>query len=293
MPLPSCRSPRAPERRAARVVSSRAALLVVAGMWACGGDGEIAIRGDVGGLDTLGYRADSLFAEADRLERTLDSLRAVAEGRLPTANLALPPRAATDAGGRAAVAARDGRERDGESARAAAAEAMVSGAGSMTARAQARGDSLARAAAQRLLAGTADAPQRGDSVRGTVVLVGSPPAVQPALRTADGATTTLSGMAAMDMATLGDVEVVVRGVRVSPRDIVVSDFAVRGARGLHAVDGRLESDGGRWVLLRSDGGGRLSLVGAPDGLRALAGRRVWVAFRPGTATPAAYGAIGR
>jgi hypothetical protein len=263
-------------------------------MWACGGDGEITIRGDVGGLDTLGYRADSLFAEADRLERTLDSLRAVAEGRLPAATPELPPRATTDAGGgRAAVAARDGRERDGQAARAAAAEAMVSGAGSMTARAQARGDSLARAAAQRLMAGTADARQRGDSVRGTVVLVGAPPAVQPALRTADGATTTLSGMAAMDLATLGDVEVVVRGVRVSPRDIVVSDFAVRGARGLHAVDGRLEGDGGRWVLLRSDGGGRLSLAGAPDGLRALAGRRVWVAFRPGTATPAAYGAIGR
>lgn len=229
-------------------------LLVLCTVAACSREKGVTISGDIPGLDTLGYRGDSLLAQAERGPVDLmDSLTTMT------------------------------------SATEVAKSGMNAGQ-SMSLRAQARGDSMARAIAQRLAGGSDLAGRtRGDSVRGVVTMLGAEPARQVVLRV-DGNNISLSGMATTGLGRLAGTEVMVRGVKITPRDIVVSDYLVRASAGVPAWDGTLDEDGG---LRLTDGSGRKQLPSVPSALRGKVGTRVWVAFRGGRSTADSYGIIGR
>jgi hypothetical protein len=117
---------------------------------------------------------------------------------------------------------------------------------------------------------------RGDSVRGQVVLVGQAPARRPMLRLANGDELALSGMVVTSLLRLEGAEIVARGTRVSPRDMVLRDFVVRAERGVPVLDGRIVQSDGGVALELTDGGGRRPLTAVPAALRAMVGSRVWV-----------------
>lgn len=272
--------------RAAHAALPLVALLLVA----CGGNDGVTIRGDVAGLDTLALRGDSLIAEANRAPMVLDSLRAASQEEIKrqmAESLAMfdpsarrPSTGSSDGplGGTGGAA--------GSSAAAAATNANpgTSAGGIMSRRAQARGDSMAKAFAARLTGSGAAARARSDSVRGVLIWQGTEPARIVVLRSADG-TLTLSGMATTGLGRLVGSEVVVRGVRVSPRDVVVAEYFVRAADGVPAYDGVILEDGS---LRLSDGSG-VKRVPIPIGMQGMTGARVWVAPKDGK--PQAYGLI--
>ena len=154
---------------------------------------------------------------------------------------------------------------------------------------------MARAAALRLTGRSSGASRsRADSVRGVITLLGTAPAVQAVLKVADDADpVTLSGMATSGMQRLAGAEVVVRGVRVSPRDIVVAEYIVRGMKGVPAYDGVLLASDDGYALELSDGTGRKRLASVPGALRGMSGVRVWLAIPSGSSTPQSYGLIRR
>ena len=243
-------------RRHPSASSRRAAwrLLLLCAVAACDRNTGVTVSGDVPGLDTLGYRGDSLLAQAERGPADLIDSGTVAS-RIP------------------------------------ATGALATTAGqAMSLRAQARGDSMARAIAQRLAGGSDLAGRtRADSMRGVVTLVGAEPARQVVLRV-DGTEVSLSGMATSGLGRLAGIEVMVRGVKITPRDIVVSDYVVRASDGVPAWDGTLEQDGS---VRLTDGSGHKRLPSVPAALRGMVGARVWLAFKPGSTTADSYGIIGR
>ena len=246
---------------------------------ACGADdGTVTVKGDVADLDIAALRGDSLVAAATRplndssgmadytdstMQRT-DSAAGRSDSNVPAARGSAPV---------------GPTERLGDNP--------------LTRRARARGDSMARASA-RAYAGTLSRESRSgaDSVRGVVTLVGNPPVRQAVLKDGTGAIITLSGMATAGLAQLEGMEVVARGLRVTPRDVVVSDYIVRTVDGVPAFDGRLEESGDGWSLQLTDGTGRKRISAPSAPLRALVGSRVWVSIRAGN-TPAAFGSVGR
>lgn len=241
---------------------------------ACSRDTRVTISGDIPGLDTLGYRGDSLLARAERGPADLlDSLEAMKKASLAATSgttEGLIANVGTTAGGSGGLATTAGQ--------------------AMSIRAQARGDSMARAIAQKLAGGSDLAGRtRGDSVRGVVTIVGAEPARQVVLRVGRN-NISLSGMATTGLGRLAGTEVMVRGVKITPRDIVVSDYLVRASDGVPAWDGTLDEDGG---LRLTDGSGRRRLPSVPSALRGMVGARVWVAFKEGSATADSYGIIGR
>lgn len=250
---------------------------------ACGPkDDTIRIKGDVPDLDQMAKRGDSLVARASS-PILVDSLR-------------FPP--AVDSNGVSASPARNG----GASARTETAGSLDSlgspdprGAAdnAMGRRAQARGDSLAREDARRRASNIElSSRARRDTVRGVVTLTGTGPTAQPSLRDANGTTIGLSGMATSGLARLEGADVLVRGVKVTSRNVVMTDFIVRGVGGVPAWDGRLEQTSNGWALELTDGSGRKRVATVPQGLRALAGERVWVSMRAGDVTEA-FGTISR
>ena len=277
-----CGAARGRERSLRRSVAT-----LVAPLWlaACGGAGDsVTIRGDVAGLDTLALRGDSLIAQAERAPTTIDSLRAASQEEFRRqladsfAKLDLAPRA-TSAQSDAPSGAPSGTA---PPPAAVAGRSTVGGA--MSRRAQARGDSMARAYAAQLTGGTGGDRSRPDSARGILVWQGTEPTRMVALRTADGILS-LSGMATMGLGRLAGSEVVVRGVRVSPRDLVMTDYLVRAADGVPAFDGVIQPDG---TLRLTDGSGT-KRVPLPVSMQELVGARVWVASKNGA--PVAYGLI--
>jgi hypothetical protein len=234
-------------------------------------EGGVTISGDVAGLDTIGLRGDQLIANAGKLPTTEDSLRAVASGQV-------------------------NRPHNAGSAKAGTAAALPSlpGVNPMSARAQARGDSMAKAAAMRLVAGNAGGTTRGDTLRGVVTVLGADAGRQVVLRTAAGTMISLSGMVTSGFARMAGTELVVRGVKVSPRDIVVTDYLVRASNGVPAFDGKLAGGAASgWWLQLTDGSGKKRLASLPPPLQGLEGTRIWIAFKPGTSVPQTYGVIGR
>lgn len=228
---------------------------------------SVTISGDVAGLDSIGLRGDSLLARAGLLPATTDS---TAAGR----GVATPPSAPNTP--------------------SAPSVPSAPGDNPMTRRAQARGDSMARAEAMRLVAGSAAARSSGDTVRGVITLIGSAPAKQVVLRPSDDdRTIALSGMATTGLARLEGLELMIRGVKVTPRDVVVSSFLVRAKDGVPAFDGKLSTDGRGSFLTLTDRSGRKNIPLLPSPLRGLEGARVWIAMKPGTRTATTYGVIGR
>ena len=264
-----------------------AALLLVA----CGGNDGVTIRGDVAGLDTLALRGDSLVAEANRAPMVIDSLRVASQEEIKrqlAESLAVidPAARPTAAGGGDGPLGAAGSAAAGSAAAAAVTNANpgTSAGGIMSRRAQARGDSMAKAFAARLTGSGAAERARGDSVRGVLVWQGTEPARIVVLRSPTG-TVTLSGMATTGLGRLVGSEVVVRGVRISPRDLVVAEYFVRAADGVPAYDGVILEDGS---LRMSDGSG-VKRVPIPIGMQGMIGARVWVAPQDGK--PQAYGLI--
>ena len=255
-----------------------AALLLVA----CGGNDGVTIRGDVAGLDTLALRGDSLIAEANRAPTVIDSLRAASQEEIKR-QLA-ESLAVIDPTSRPTAAAGSGAAGSAAAAAVTNANPGTSAGGIMSRRAQARGDSMAKAFAARLTGSGAAERARGDSVRGVLVWQGTEPARIVVLRSPTG-TVTLSGMATTGLGRLVGSEVVVRGVRVSPRDLVVAEYFVRAADGVPAYDGVILEDGS---LRMSDGSG-VKRVPIPIGMQGMIGARVWVAPQDGK--PQAYGLI--
>ncbi len=243
-----------------------------------GDDGTVTISGDVAGLDTIALRADSLIANAGRLSGREDSLRAIIEGRVPGVTPISDSIVTASAG-----------------TLTGSTPARVTEGAALTRRAHARGDSMARAAAARYAAGgTASSRARADSIKGTIRLIGDAPAVQPVLQTdRSSAPVMMSGMATNGMQRLEGAEIVVYGLKTSPRDIVVADFAVISVHGTPAFDGILNSDTDGFSITLSDGSGRKRLTAVPEALRELAGARVWVSVADGGSVPRSYGYIGR
>ena len=259
-----------PFRPARLLVSSTViAFALIAGAAGCRDDGSVTISGDVAGLDSIGLLGDSLFARAGASPAMLDSLR-MASSR--SARKPAP----------AAVA---------ESGVAPTRTAGV-GVNDITTRAHARGDSLARANVSGLAAKPGDRT-RGDTVRGVITMVNSGQARHVVLRADNNATISLSGMATTGLAKLVGAELMIRGVRTGPRDLVVSDYVVRAMDGLPAIDGKLTSNSsGSWLEM-SDGSGRRRLASVPVALQGMEGARVWIVVGSGAAPSRASGVIGR
>lgn len=236
-----------------RLLASGAALAL--GLSGCGvaGDDGVTIKGDVAGLDTLALRGDSLIANAGKAPAMFDSVPP------------LPAPVETGAGdGTLSVPGRDGM--------------VGTDAGNeMSRRAQARGDSMAKAIASQLANANATR-SGGDSVRGVLAFAGTEPARQVVLRQGD-ATISLSGMATTGLSKLVGTEIVVRGVQVTPRDVVVNSYVVRAANGVPALDGTIEESG---ALRLTDGSG-VRRVPLPAEVRGMVGTRVWVAIKNGGA----------
>jgi len=223
----------------------------------------IAASNRAAAMGANALKGDSLLALAAEIpDLSIDSMRAAIEARManPEAGddlLALPNSGASGSRNPGAEVSR---------------------------RAQARGDSMARAAAAQLAGGAGGQRDFSDSLRGVLTYQGTEPARLVVLKTAE-TTVALSGMATNGLSRLVGKEVVVHGVKVTPRDIVVSDFVVRAVDGVPAVDGVLQGDG---VLRLTDGSG-VRRVAVPAPLRPYVGARVWIAVRDGE--PATFGVI--
>ena len=266
-------TPRRQYRVKPQLVSFGAAVAICALVACSRDDGNIRIEGDVAGLDTIALRGDLMLNAPSRAQLILDSLRTVAEARM---------RAALDSGTVAGTI-----DPSFPSSNQAGK--------SITARARARGDSLARAAA--LVSRAPSEPSKrvkADTIRGIVTVLGTATVQQVALLADNGnKQISLSGMATTGLAKLVGAEVVVRGFLVSPRDVVVSDFIVRAVNKIPAYDGVLDEADGAWALVLTDGSGRKRLPVVPPTLRAYPGLRVWVSIRPGNETPDSYGLVRR
>jgi hypothetical protein len=159
-------------------------------------------------------------------------------------------------------------------------------------RAQIIGDSIANARVEQIVGQNlkTNAP---DSIRGVVRMDGSGAGSRPILVTNNGKTTvTLTGMGTEGLSQVLGSEVVVRGMRVSSRDIVVSGYSVRSVDGIKVVDGRLtKASGGGWVLEFSDRSGSRKFSAISPALQAFEGSRVWVADEDKNGIPQLYGVI--
>ena len=232
---------------------------------------EVSLSGDVPGLDSLAARGDSLIARTERGD-VLDA--PIADRPTPSSPPPAPPPAPpASPPQRLADAIDPGGDPGRPSVDAPVAPADPrSQATRMMERAKARADSMAQAGA----AGRPRAAQAGDTVRGVLVPSMDGSGARVALR-AEGRLIQLSGVGTTGLTPLNGTEVVLRGVRVTPRDLVVTDFLVRGWNGLPAVDGIILADGS---LRATDGSGVIRGV-VPPLLRGRTGARAWIALRGG------------
>ena len=160
-------------------------------------------------------------------------------------------------------------------------------------RAQILGDSIANAQVDKIN-GQNRIAATGDTVRGLVKLDGSGAGSRPVLLSNGGKTTiTLSGLGTDGLTQVLGSDVVVRGMRITPLDIVVSGFSVRAVNGIPTIDGRLVKSAGGWSIELSDKSGVRKLPAVPEALQAFEGARVWVAEETKNTVPQLYGVIAR
>lgn len=247
-------------------------------------DGRVALGDDEGALDSIAARGDSIASLAMRGFTAADSAAAMAQGaqrvrdelserlrdtseRAPAPVVAAPPVAETAAGqvvvGRPPVVSPPNVDDP---------------------------PPVSVGRAPRVDAGADRSRALGDTVRGIVEVVGTAPMTRVTVRSIDGATVTLNGMAASDLGRIAGTDVVVRGVRTSPVEFVAADFNVRRVDGVEAIDGMLvgAADG---LMLQLRDGTRRRVGAAPAGLRALVGTRVWIAGS--LERPTSFGRITR
>ena len=220
------------------------------------------------GFDSLSIRRDSITRHRQAAQDSLDAVSFV--------------RRATDS-----------LTHGGRKAPAAPASAPLPIPAQPMSRAQILGDSIANARADRL-AGQNKTATAGDTVRGVVKMDGSGPGSRPVLTTNGGKTViTLSGMGTEELGQVLGSDVVVRGMRISPTDIVVSSFSVRAVHGIPTIDGRLMKSSDGWRIELSDQSGIRKLPAVPQALQAFEGARVWVADEANNTMPQLYGVIAR
>ncbi len=219
------------------------------------------------GFDSLSIRRDSITRRNQAAKDSLDALNAV---RFVTDSLTHGKRTPAIATGGTVVAPAQPRSR-----------------------AQILGDSIANAQIEKI-AGQNRVGASGDTVRGVVKMDGSGPGSRPVLLANGGKSTiTLTGMGTDGLAQVLGSDVVVRGVRISPRDIVVSGFSVRAVNGIPTIDGRLKKSAAGWSIELSDQSGIRKLAAVPEALQAFEGARVWVAEEVNNGMPQLYGVIAR
>lgn len=267
-----------PANRRGLTYAASAFVLVVSVTGCDDGSRAIGAR-DLAGQDSIAARADSMLARSARLGAvSVDSLRHAVEAEVMRGRVGFASESSS--GALAPVS--------GTSLAPVPAAAVSRGdqGAEMSRRAQARGDSMARAAVARNVIASDAARERNDSLRGIITFMGSGAVRQLALQTVD-AKVTLTGMATTGLAQMEGREVVIRGVRVTPRDMVVSSFVVREVDGVPVLDGIFDNDGN---FRLTDGSG-VRRVQLSSQMRALAGTRVWVQLRDGQAVK--FGEIGR
>lgn len=261
---------------------TRSALIVATawfGLSGCGGgDTEFALPKGDAALDAAAQRGDAMAASIAVGQAMADTMSRIARGELSPAVLAQIASAGSL-----------------DTTPIAASERLAGSGEGMTRRAQARGDSLARAAViAYALEQSSDANRAtGDTLRGVILLEGVAPLVRLALDTrATSAPVSLSGMATSELLRLEGLEVVVRGVRSGPRDLVVASFVVRASKGTEVYDGILERANNSWSLSLTDGG-RVNLSQVPASLQAHVGERVWLARDGATSASSGVITLGR
>lgn len=121
-------------------------------------------------------------------------------------------------------------------------------------------------------------PMAADTARGVIAITGAEPITGVSLRTPDGVVS-LTGPAAETLRQASGVEVQVAGALEADGALRVESYRVRSVDGVAAADGILELDRDAAVLVTPDGG-RIRFAPAPERLRALEGRRVWIAGPP-------------
>ena len=156
----------------------------------------------------------------------------------------------------------------------------------------AMGDSIANARAQRTMGLVKGTNSATDTVRGIIEMRGAARAARATLRTDGGhKIISLSGIASDGLANLAGAEVMVRGIKISALDLVVSSYAVRTVQGVPAIDGKLRSAGKTWSVELSDKSGVQRLSGVPKELQLAENSRVWIVLAPNTSTPKLFGVI--
>jgi hypothetical protein len=282
-----CRS-RGNATRAGEIGLGRLAWTLAACLVAgCGPDDRVALTADDDNLDSLALRGDSVVALARRGFTAADSASALAQGAQRARDaLRAGTVSATDAPPAGAVAS-PGDAAPGDTA--PVREVVVGTRSALPPRTPpaepprpVTGGTLAPAAGAR---GTGS-----DTLRGLIAVVGSAPMTQVVVTPPGGGQVALNGMAAGELGALGGAEVMVRGVRTSPRELVVADYAVRAVDGVAATDGMLIATGDGLVLQARDGT-RRTVRNAPAELRALVGTRVWIAGS--LERPVSFGRIRR
>lgn len=130
-------------------------------------------------------------------------------------------------------------------------------------------------------------PVRGDTVFGTIQLVGTDAFPQVILIPAtSGLTLKLIGPPTLRRVDGLQVQVV---GQMAGDKFTVQSFEVVSANGQPAIDGRLVLDGGSFYIVSQDGARHLIVEPSPN-LRAHVGGRVWVSG-PSDREPVAYGII--
>ena len=246
---------------------------------ACGNNDSVELPRDAAGLEAASLRGDSIARALAAEAAFADTLEMVANGQLDGSHLARLANEAVEAPIPVPMEIPEATSRG-------------SGEG-MTRRAQARGDSMARAAARDLMASPEASGSRAlrDTLRGTVALEGEAPMLRLTLDTPmANFPVSLTGMATTELLRLEGLDVVVRGVRTGPRDLVVASFVVRAKDGVSVLDGILENTNGAWTLRLTEGGQR-SLPRVPIQLQPYAGTRVYIG--EGDAAMSAHGLITR
>ncbi len=239
------------------------------------GDTELPLPTSDAALEAAARRADSMVAAIAVGQALADTMSRIAAGELSASVLAR-------------LAAGDSQAVVPPTPRAGTGQGM-------TERARARGDSLARAAAVAYARDNEPSADRSrsDSLRGIVVIEGTAPMNRLALRSRSVASpVALSGMATSELMGLQGLEVVVRGVRSGPRDLVVTSFVVRAAAGVPVQDGILSNENNRWSLQLTDGG-RVALERIPATLQSHVGERVWIATSGNASRSSGVISVGR
>ena len=126
-------------------------------------------------------------------------------------------------------------------------------------------------------AATAAQQAASDTLRGTFVLEGSEPYPIAVLRTSGGRVV-IDG-ATSGIVKLSQLELWLRGTRISADRFHVADYRVRGADGARAWDGILRA-GSTGFHLELDDGTTRAIRGAPSSFPQLTGSRVWITESP-------------